>query len=108
MLIAALSNRGIGAKTRTGYGLFDPLPEKPAGPVCAWVDQTIERLALQNRASKDDTLRGKGLAAAWAALTDPAHKAEALEDIRSRWQAEGWWDDPPGKSAKQARATYDG
>ncbi|WP_236786874.1 RAMP superfamily CRISPR-associated protein [Allochromatium tepidum] len=109
MLIAALSKRGIGAKTRTGYGLFDPAPQKPAGPVCAWVDETIARLAQQNNNAKpDDVLRSKGLAGEWAALTDPALKAEALEDIRSRWQAKGWWDEPPGKSAKQARAIYDG
>lgn len=106
MLITALSERGIGAKTRTGYGLFDPQPKIPAGPVCAWVDDTLARLAQQNRTKPDEVLRSKGLAAEWAALTDPALKAEALEDIRSRWQAQGWWDDPPGKSAKQARAIY--
>ncbi|WP_006786730.1 type III-B CRISPR module RAMP protein Cmr6 [Thiorhodospira sibirica] len=106
MLITALSERGIGAKTRTGYGLFDPQSKIPAGPVCAWVDDTLARLAQQNRTKPDEVLRSKGLAAEWAALTDPALKAEALEDIRSRWQAQGWWDDPPGKSAKQARAIY--
>ncbi|WP_304302497.1 hypothetical protein [Chromatium okenii] len=47
-------------------------------------------------------LRGKGL----AALTDPVLKAAALEDIRSRWQVKGWWDEPPGKSAKQAKVFY--
>ncbi|ADC64032.1 type III-B CRISPR module RAMP protein Cmr6 [Allochromatium vinosum] len=109
MLIAALSKRGIGAKTRTGYGLFDFNPQKPAGPVCAWVNETIERLAQQNKTNSEEVLRSKGLAAEWAALTDAALKAEALEDIRSRWQEKerDWWDNPPGKSAKQARALYD-
>ena len=106
MLIAALDQGGIGAKIRTGYGLFDPQPKVPAGTVCAWVGETIARLAKQNNAQADDTLRGKGLAAEWAALTDPVLKAAALEDIRSRWQAQGWWDNPPGKSAKQAKVFY--
>lgn len=108
MLVAALSKRGIGAKTRTGYGLFDSDPRKPVGPVCAWVNETIERLARQNKTKPEEVLRSKGLAAEWAELTDPALKTEALEDICSRWQAEGWWEEPPGKSAKQARRIYDG
>jgi len=105
MLIAALANRGIGAKTRTGYGLFDPQPHEPAEPTCPWVDETIARLMRQNRAPQDQTLRGSALAAAWSEITDPALKAAALADIRSRWQRGGWWDDPPGKAAKQ-KAIY--
>lgn len=106
MLLAALSERGIGAKTRTGYGLFDPQPLVPAGPVCAWVEDTIKRLAAANKAQPDDMLRGKGLAEAWQALEDETRKAEALEDIRSRLMAKGWWDDPQGKSAKAAKKIY--
>ena len=108
MLLATLSQRGIGSKTRTGYGLFDEQPKIPAGPVCAWVEDALARLSQQNRTKPDEVLRSKGLATEWAALTDPALKAEALEDIRSHWQAQGWWDSPPGKSAKQARAIYEG
>ena len=106
MLLAALSERGIGAKTRTGYGLFDPHPLVPAGPVCAWVDDTIKRLAAENKANPDDVLRGKGLATAWQALADAALKAEALEDIRSRLMAKDWWNEPQGKSAKAAKQIY--
>ncbi|MBN2885885.1 MAG: type III-B CRISPR module RAMP protein Cmr6 [Chromatiaceae bacterium] len=108
MLIAALSQRGIGAKTRTGYGLFDSDCKTPAGPVCAWVEDTLVHLAQQNKTKPEEVLRSKGLAAKWAALTDAALKAEALEVIRSRWQAAGWWEEPPGKSAKRARDIYDG
>jgi CRISPR-associated protein Cmr6 len=92
MLLAALSDQGIGAKTRTGYGLFDPIPKVPARPTCAWVDATIASLAQKNHASELDTLRGKALAEAWSALTDPALKAEALADIQARWQEKQWWD----------------
>jgi CRISPR-associated protein Cmr6 len=115
MLTAALSIRGIGAKTRTGYGLFDPVLKVPKGPVCAWVDDTIVRL-LPKGASADnevvrrikigEVLRSKDLAHAWQKIGDASLKAEALADIRARWQAEGWWDDPRGKAAKQARALY--
>lgn len=106
MLIAALSQRGIGAKTRTGYGLFDAKPQVPTRPTCAWVDTTIAQLMQKNRASDSDTLRGKALATAWSELSDAALKADALADIRARWEAEGWWDEPPGKAARQARALY--
>jgi CRISPR-associated protein Cmr6 len=108
MLTAALSERGIGAKTRTGYGLFDPEPKVPAGPVCAWVDETIARLSQQNKASADDTLRGRGLAEAWQQLEDTELKQAALDDIRARLQAKDWWDAPQGRSAKQAKKIYTG
>jgi CRISPR-associated protein Cmr6 len=105
MLTAALAHQGIGAKTRTGYGLFDPAPKVPPRPTCPWVDETIASLMMKNRASELDTLRGKALAEAWAALADPALKTEALADIQTRWQENGWWDDPPGRSA-QIKAIY--
>jgi CRISPR-associated protein Cmr6 len=114
MLTAALTEVGIGAKTRAGYGLFrPPRPEEvpdpdqpPPVPVCPWVDETIAALMRQNRAKADDTLRGKGLAAAWQAIENADLKAQALADIQARWQAKGWWDDPPGGAARQAKATY--
>ncbi|WP_295437485.1 type III-B CRISPR module RAMP protein Cmr6 [uncultured Thiodictyon sp.] len=106
MLIAALADRGIGAKTRTGYGLFDPRPRVPAEPTCPWVDETIAALTIKNKAKDEETLRGKALAEEWAKLTDPVIKAAALADIRSRLQAHGWWQEPQGKSAKQAKAVY--
>lgn len=108
MLIAALSGRGIGAKTRTGYGLFDPEPRIPAMPTCAWVDETIARLAERSHSKPEEVVRGKGLAEEWAVLENATLKAEALADIRSRWERGGWWDAPPGKAARQARRRYDG
>ncbi len=108
MLIAALSGRGIGAKTRTGYGLFDPEPQIPVMPTCAWVDETIARLAEKIHTKPEEVVRGRPLATAWAELEDASLKAEALADIRSRWEKEGWWDDPRGKAAKKARQLYDG
>lgn len=108
MLLAALSSRGIGAKTRTGYGIFDPKPTMPAGPVCTWVDETIARLCQKNRSSYEENLRSKRLAQAWQEIEDEDLKDEALADIRSRWEKRGWWDEPTGKSAKQAKAIYTG
>ena len=108
MLTHTLAERGIGAKTRTGYGLFDSEPKVPAGPVCAWVDETIARLCQQNKASEDDTLRGKGLAEAWQQIDDAELKQAALADIRSRLEAKDWWDAPQGKSARNAKKIYTG
>ena len=111
MLIAALSTRGAGAKTRTGYGLFEaPIAAAAdAGPRCEWVDTTLAALADKHNAKEEDILRGRPLAQAWDALEDPALKREAFSDIRSRWQEKEWWDEPPqGRSAEKARAIYDG
>jgi CRISPR-associated protein Cmr6 len=79
----------------------------PARPTNDWVDKTIAEYMAKNKANHDDTLRGKALAAAWAEMANPAEKAAALEDIRGRWQAKDWWDAPPGKASKQARAIYE-
>lgn len=73
----------------------------------AWVNQKLAQIAQQNRSSEKDTLRGKALAEAWQALPDGEEKQAALADIKRRWQAEGWWDHPNGKSAKQAKAIYE-
>lgn len=114
MLIAALAQAGVGAKTRSGYGFFRAAVNSDAtadgdGPSrCPWVDETIARLVQQNKSKEDDTLRSKGLAEQWQAIADPDLKAHAMADIQARWQARGWWDDPPGKSARQAKYVYVG
>ena len=95
---------GFGAKTAVGYGaLVREL--RALAQSCPWVDETIEELMDQNTASEDDTLRGRRLAQRWAKIEDPDVKQAALEEIRRRWKAEGWWDDPPGR-AKKARDIY--
>ena len=105
ILVAALSTRGVGAKTRTGYGLFGT----PTRLRCEWVDKTIAELADKHNAPEETILRGRQLAQAWNALEDPVLKREAFSDIRSRWQEGEWWDEPPqGKSAREAKAIYNG
>lgn len=108
ILTDALHTRGIGAKTRAGYGYFDPTPPSaPAAATCEWVDKTIVELAKQSIASvpQDQVLRGRGLAERWAGIENPDLKREAFEDIRRRWQQAGWWDDPPGR-ARRVRDIY--
>ena len=110
----ALLARGIGAKTRAGYGYF----KRQAGDstdlgggrqpgTCTWVDETIADLMKESRAPAGDVLRGRALAKRWAAIEDAELKREAGEDIRRRWQAEDWWDEPPGKAARDAKAIYE-
>ena len=84
----ALHTRGIGAKTRAGYGFFkrDAVPEARA--TCAWVDENVGRLSKAHNASILDTLRGKPLAEAWAAIPDPALKQEARSDILARLESD--------------------
>lgn len=72
-----------------------------------WVTQKIAQIAQQNRSTEKDALRGKALAEAWLALSEGEEKKLALADIKNRWQAENWWDEPNGRSARQAKAIYD-
>ncbi|MDE0460732.1 MAG: TIGR03986 family CRISPR-associated RAMP protein [Chromatiales bacterium] len=73
----------------------------------AWVDETIELLMEQHHVNNElQILRGRPLANAWNALGDPALKRKAFQDIRSRWIAQGWWDNPGGVAAQQARQIY--
>lgn len=107
MLIGALSEMGIGAKTRAGYGLFAPEPEQPKRDTCPWVDDEIEKLAEAHNASAEEILRGGPLSKAWREITDPELKAAALADIRARWEELGFWDAPRGKAARQAKEVYE-
>lgn len=110
MLSSALTDRGIGAKTRSGYGFFR-VPESgaDAGETtarCPWVDDTIANLMKKHHAKEPETLRGKGLAEAWQDIADPELKARALADIVERLRKADWWDSPQGKAAQQAKAIY--
>lgn len=109
---------GFGAKTSVGYGAMDRLSaeeiataraaSEQAALRCEWVDQKIRELAEKNHAPASETLHGKGLAEAWAALIDADLKARALADIRARWEAQCWWFAPSKGAAKKAKAIYDG
>ena len=108
---------GFGAKTAVGYGAMQRMSEAQVAADrqradadrlrCDWVDEVVGELARKNRAPESDTLRSKGLAERWSALTDADLKARALADIRARWMKEGWWDSPQGSSAKKAKAIYE-
>ena len=107
MMVDALSIRGAGAKTGSGYGLFEPKAAVEPETSCAWVDETIAALSSGPTSNEEETLRGKQLARDWSKIEDSARKDEAYRDIRSRWEKEGWWETPPGKAARAAKAIYD-
>jgi CRISPR-associated protein Cmr6 len=108
---------GFGAKTAVGYGAMARLSDEAVAASreaaeaaqlrCDWVDAKVRELVAKNNAKESDTLRSKGLAEAWTAITDPDLKSCALADIRARWSKEGWWDNPQGGSAKKAKAIYE-
>lgn len=109
---------GFGAKTAVGYGAIGALSEAEvqqaqseaaaAGVRCAWVDETVARVAKENNASDQDSLRGQALAKAWQALEDESLKQAALKDIKARWDLQGWWERPPGGATKKAKKIYSG
>lgn len=73
----------------------------------AWVNQKLAQIAQQNRSPEKEALRGKALALAWQEMADGEEKIAAFTDIKRRWQAEGWWDEPNTRSLKQAKAIYE-
>ena len=107
ILTDALSARGIGAKTRAGYGFFKREEVQEARPTCAWVDDKIASIAQAHKTDRESALRGRPLAEDWSRLDDSNLKREALQDIRARWQEREWWDKPQGKARKAAKKIYD-
>ena len=88
-----------------GVGSGGPAP----GPTCPWVDQTIASLMQQiNERDPLKILRGQPLAKKWEDIADQALKQRALKDIMARWNARGWWDEPPGRAARRAKRIYEG
>ena len=78
------------------------------GHSCAWVDQTIAFLMdLHSENNELTILRGRPLANAWQELQDFGLKQEALQDIKARWIAQGWWDEPQGRAARRAKQIYE-
>ena len=76
---------------------------------CAWVDETIEFLKQEiNERDESKILRGQPLARKWHDIADPSLKRAALQDIVARWKARGWWDEPQGRAARQAKQIYEG
>ena len=107
MLKETLARRGLGARTRSGYGLFKNENSLPAAR-SAWVDGTIARLKKENNAREDEVLRGNSLAQAFRAIEDAHLKREAFEDIRARWMRKSWWEGVRLKrAAKAAKQIYD-
>ena len=101
---------GFGAKTAVGYGAMkrdqaDTARQPSEGP--AWVENKIEEISQEtNTQDRDVALRSRKLADDWHELEDSDLKREAFEDIRARWQDNGWWDTPPGKAARAAKSIY--
>ena len=117
----AKGDRADGAKYLVDYaadGSEKPVPGTAVGalagglstsPTCPWVDEAIQKLkrTLGER-NELNVLRGQPLARKWQEVDDPALKEQALEDIKARWQAKGWWDDPRGRAARRAKRIYEG
>ena len=81
----------------------------PGGPTRTktWVDEKIASLMTTfNEKDESKILRGQPLAKAWREIKEPTLKRGALQDIRTRWEAKGWWDNPPGGAARKAKTIY--
>lgn len=80
--------------------------ESGASKLHPWVRATVAELGQRLNAPEGDILRGRPLANAWSELDDADLKAAALSSIRAFWEANGWWQQPPGPAAKKAKTTY--
>lgn len=97
--------RGRGGASRPATGRAPAA----AGPALhPWLAAQLKELAARNNAGEEETLRGKALAAAWAALEEGEEKTAIRENIVALWQARGWWEQPPGKATRQAKGVYEG
>jgi len=110
--VSALSERGVGARTRSGYGYFSEEREPdPPVPTSSWIDVEIERqrkIPGGARRPRDEILRSRGFAKAWRTLDDAEVKKQAFLAIKAHWHRNGWWDSlPGGRSMRQAKAIYD-
>ncbi|WP_447974759.1 RAMP superfamily CRISPR-associated protein [Nitrospira sp. Kam-Ns4a] len=81
-----------------------PASRLPRSP---WVDQKLAELCSKPGIKPDDALRGPALAEAVRAIDDPVLRAQAVADIKARWQEKGWWEGHLGGAAKKAKAIYD-
>ena len=97
-----------------------PVPSKGAaaaglggsasGPTRSWVDQAIQNLIQTRPDLMGDALTAlkcRPLAEKWNGIDDPTLKQEALEDIKARWKAQGWWDNPPKGAARKTKPIYE-
>ena len=74
-----------------------------------WVEERIAEFERSHHARREDVLRGKLLAEAWAALEEGGEKQAIRESIVAYWKSRGWWDlDTKAKSMKKARNIYGG
>lgn len=96
----------VGRSEGTGGGSGGHTPLGGASDLHPWVRQKIGELMKKLNAPEGDVLRGRRLAEAWSELEDPDLKQQVLSAIRTRWKAEGWWDNPPGKASRKAKEIY--
>jgi len=105
-LVQALKDWGIGGKTAAGYGYF-VADKQSQSPAAKKLDEWIQALASEHHSKPEEILRGKALAERWRSHDDPALKTAVLAEIKARWDENGWWVNPPGKSARQAKHVYE-
>ena len=108
MLVSALTERGAGAKTRTGYGRFRA-PEARSGPETQWAENWLRERLPESPFQRDSALRGTGLAQEWSTIEEPDRKSAVRELICHLWEERvpGSWENPKGRATRRARAMYD-
>jgi len=87
-----------------------PITEQEGGATSVdkvWLDQTIQKIMSEQPVAEADVLRSKPLAEAWNKIEEKKTKQQVLKLIRDNWSEKGWWDHPPGKASKRAKAIYD-
>lgn len=110
MLTEALCVRGVGAKTRSGYGIFATEPEAREEQGSEWLDRKIPELIDKHKMKSEyQVLSSWVLADAWSKIDDPGVKRAAFLDIKARACNQGWWETASRgpRSMRRAKSIYD-
>ncbi|MCF6765123.1 hypothetical protein L3V82_05015 [Thiotrichales bacterium 19S3-7] len=73
-----------------------------------WLKHTVSDIAKHNHIhSVNEVLRSGGLADAWNVIKEDHLRDAVKQIIIAKWKLEGWWEEPPGKSAVKAKNVYE-
>jgi len=73
-----------------------------------WLQTQLEQVMSGSNATDiDGLMRHKKLFKAWKEIEELDLKREVLAEIKTYWEEQGWWNEPPTKSVRQLKTAYE-